>query len=1223
MRVGYCILGVLALLMLAPLVCAVEVELTDTEYIIVNTSMDSPNSSVLDASDSPVQENPSNQIYIVDTEYSVADTDFLMPGSSVLDASGSPVQDNPSNQIYIIDTEYKIMDNSGLKPWNGSDVPVIMPVASFVYSTTGLVVSFNSTSYDPKGDSLLSYYWDFGDGETSGVQNTSHTYRASASYPVTLVVTDFQGYKASKTEIVSVHGAVVSRVIHPSDIPIGADLTVEVYANIESDIEVSFSAFHDVKRGTDVVFNIDTSALPKGEHMLRVIAGPDIYMNPVIIYEPVVYQSIAKELDDLGVCSKNEMHEISGKTGKALTNHVYTLLLSGGVNVNIASSDVLNELCGEIGYVRDKVTVELDMFKSILVSIDQAIAESASEMDDVIHPITNVQNAINVYNEQTSDDDIVGTVNEYVTEPAVYNAMCIDEAITVDVRTLNAKLDFVTFHPEDRVERIKDVLLIGKEAIANTDGEQIYKLYIGTVLGREISVKPTLDHLAKRQIESLNPPDDMCIDKTCVLGKYNPIWVFRMCLGDAESILTVPAWLGWIPVTPEDESMQPTVGVMAVPAVIAIKKAIKIYMKYTDKIGEISPWVIDGGMIISTDLLAKEVDEEHEAVIQAVYDVAQSVGVSGVGAPVLTGSSLYVPEGNMLVRTSPDGRIRDFKYVKSDTLFSKPKAGTLVSLNAGWSQSFDTEEGQVWVSISSNASSYDLGDVVNLTVCLSSDTFLDDAMLWIFVPEANMTIKDIVNVSSEDMCWSYNFTVLDEVWHVPRVYLADFGAILAENYTSFGVGAQFRDAGIVTLDYDVFYSPGTVALNVTVHNAGNVSFEPVLEYSGTVPGLAGSIDVPVLDVGEHITEQLVFELMAPEVYELHFVLNSSSGMLDYNVARFTVTAIDTLLAFPSSDKPIYDAGDSVNITVTVKNITLDVVDFPYLLETITPSGDVTDLTSFVPVHNGTYIVKAEPIAEGYCVIEGETLFIVERQSSLFVETETVDNATVITVRTDAGGVVEGAHVVVNGYVLKTDEEGVVEFISANATQLVISAEKFGFNPAVILVNLGLQTFNISLEKGWNLISLPLQPENTSLFSVFPPDELDYTAVWAYYGDSWKRYDFLGHPGLNDLETIEAGRGYWINMSTAGTLAIWGTVAEGSIHLGNGWNLVGYNSLVSRGVVDAMSSVDGNYSAVWQYKDNCWYRHDLKGHPGLNDLDVITSGYGYWINVNTTGCDWVV
>ncbi len=85
------------------------------------------------------------------------------------------------------------------------------------------------------------------------------------------------------------------------------------------------------------------------------------------------------------------------------------------------------------------------------------------------------------------------------------------------------------------------------------------------------------------------------------------------------------------------------------------------------------------------------------------------------------------------------------------------------------------------------------------------------------------------------------------------------------------------------------------------------------------------------------------------------------------------------------------------------------------------------------------------------------MFIVERQSNLVVKANTHDNITIITVKTDLGGVVDGANVVVNGHVSKTNEKGEATFGSFNASQLIIKAEKFGFNPIVTTVDIGDET----------------------------------------------------------------------------------------------------------------------------------------------------------------------
>ncbi|MCK5027837.1 MAG: PKD domain-containing protein, partial [Candidatus Pacebacteria bacterium] len=781
-------------------------------------------------------------------------------------------------------------------------VSKMFPVASFTYSIDGLTASFTSTSYDPNGHSLQSYQWDFGDDKTSSEENPVHTYSASADYKVTLTVTDNKGHKSTRSETISVGDDTIAKVIHPDEIPHGTELIVKVETKFETDITLDIDTFHQTKHGTDITFSIDTATLSKDEHTLTVTAESDEYVGSIIIYDAKIYQAITKGLDDLETCSKDEMREISGITGHTLTNHVYTILLGIEIGDNVTAGDVLNNLQGKLEYASDKVSTELESFKNILITLDSSTTDDFSGMDSAINSITNIKNAINVVNNQVSDENIVGSINKYVTKPAVYNVICSDEVSTIETRTWTKKSSLDSYYTQNQLDEFKEILLIGKEAINNTAGEQIYRLDIGTVLGQEISAKPTLKYLAEKQTQSLNPPPDVCALGYCIPGKYNPVWVYHMTVADAESILTIPAYLGWIDATPEDENIQPSLVVTFEPVTMTIQAA-RAYMKYVDMIEKFSPWLIDGGMIISTDLLAKEVNEEHADVIEAVNTIVHLSSTTSVEIPTITNTGLYVPQGNILVRTSPDGKIRNFKYIKSNSMVSKPKHGKLISLNTGWSQTFDTEQQNVWLSIKANDTSFNVNDTVNLTIDITSDAYLEEAMIWIFIPEANTTIKDIVNITIGDMSKNYNFTIINNLWHVPRVYLTDFGTMLAENHTSFSVGTQDHESGLITIDQNEFYSPGIVAINVTIHNTGNSELNSKLEYYGTYPNLTGSINIQTLQVGQQTTEQLIFNLTTPEIYDIYFILNSIGGALDYNTAHFTVTAIDTLLAFPSTDKP--------------------------------------------------------------------------------------------------------------------------------------------------------------------------------------------------------------------------------------------------------------------------------------------------------------------------------
>ena len=162
---------------------------------------------------------------------------------------------------------------------------------------------------------------------------------------------------------------------------------------------------------------------------------------------------------------------------------------------------------------------------------------------------------------------------------------------------------------------------------------------------------------------------------------------------------------------------------------------------------------------------------------------------------------------------------------------------------------------------------------------------------------------------------------------------------------------------------------------------------------------------------------------------------------------------------------------------------------------------------------------------------------------------------------------------------------------------------------------------VDLVEGWNLISVPVEASDTSIGSVLSSIVGDFIAVWTYAADTskWLRYDLEGPNFLNDLNTIRMGNGYWILMSSASTLSTHGDISGTAILLQAGWNLVGCNSLTPLDIVDAMSSIDCEFS-VWTYDPETeeWLNYD----PGesFNDLDSMEPGRGYLI-YTAESCIW--
>jgi PKD repeat protein len=63
------------------------------------------------------------------------------------------------------------------------------PEASYSYVCQGLICQFTDTSSDPDGDAL-TWLWDFGDGDSSTIQNPSKDYTNQGNRTVSLQVDD-------------------------------------------------------------------------------------------------------------------------------------------------------------------------------------------------------------------------------------------------------------------------------------------------------------------------------------------------------------------------------------------------------------------------------------------------------------------------------------------------------------------------------------------------------------------------------------------------------------------------------------------------------------------------------------------------------------------------------------------------------------------------------------------------------------------------------------------------------------------------------------------------------------------------------------------------------------------------------------------------------------------------------------------------------------------------
>jgi len=165
-----------------------------------------------------------------------------------------------------------------------------------------------------------------------------------------------------------------------------------------------------------------------------------------------------------------------------------------------------------------------------------------------------------------------------------------------------------------------------------------------------------------------------------------------------------------------------------------------------------------------------------------------------------------------------------------------------------------------------------------------------------------------------------------------------------------------------------------------------------------------------------------------------------------------------------------------------------------------------------------------------------------------------------------------------------------------------------------------------LYEGWNLISIPFIQTDTNLGIVLNSIKGSYDAVQWYNvsdnSDPWKHSSIKKPSHLNDLKDINHSMGFWIHITkSSGVLFEYpGTqpIENQTVTLYQGWNLVGYPSLLNRNRTAALNNLTFNtqVNAIWTFNTPTQKWKEL-GQP-----DYFEVGKGYWIHA-TTDCEWVV
>ncbi len=165
------------------------------------------------------------------------------------------------------------------------------------------------------------------------------------------------------------------------------------------------------------------------------------------------------------------------------------------------------------------------------------------------------------------------------------------------------------------------------------------------------------------------------------------------------------------------------------------------------------------------------------------------------------------------------------------------------------------------------------------------------------------------------------------------------------------------------------------------------------------------------------------------------------------------------------------------------------------------------------------------------------------------------------------------------------------------------------------------SYNIGpLQVDWNMISLPLVPENSTMPDVLI--DLDGDTSWSRVmlyesldpTDPWKSYAIAKPASLQQVSDIHNKNGIWVLIPDAGSLGDGFIRIEGQeptttiISLNTGWNLVGYPSMTPEIAVSTLPA-SADMISVFDAGQPYLIRDEV-------DLSLVTmnDGEAYWVHV---------
>jgi serine protease AprX len=177
------------------------------------------------------------------------------------------------------------------------------------------------------------------------------------------------------------------------------------------------------------------------------------------------------------------------------------------------------------------------------------------------------------------------------------------------------------------------------------------------------------------------------------------------------------------------------------------------------------------------------------------------------------------------------------------------------------------------------------------------------------------------------------------------------------------------------------------------------------------------------------------------------------------------------------------------------------------------------------------------------------------------------------------------------------------------------------NRTMVTIMNSTYSYTYHLKKGWNLISIPIVPQDGNLTAFFSPIMGNVSIVWEYNSSNASN-PWAYHTTMTDkyeqgtLRSVNERLGYWVRCSNDTNFTIVGPLAESAnVTLHSGWNLVGNPIKDIRQPWNAYSTA----KIVWEYNSsnasNPWaYHTTMTDKYEQGTLTELRPGFGYWVRL---------